>query len=95
MLRTMCCVVGFVAFCGVLGAEENRPNTDWFQQAGLGVFVHYLEGLQNNPETLHSLAVAVVRADAFKFPIIAQESLCRGRQIFAFVAARLFRADFF
>jgi hypothetical protein len=44
-----------VALCAVSGAEEGRANTDWFQQAGLGVFVHYLEGIQNNPETLQSL----------------------------------------
>ena len=30
-------------------------NTDWFRKAGYGVFVHYLVGLQNNPEQVHSL----------------------------------------
>jgi len=32
-----------------------RPNTDWFQKAGYGVFVHYLSGLQNSRERVHSL----------------------------------------
>jgi hypothetical protein len=39
----------------VARAAANNPNTDWFQQAGWGVFVHYLESLQNNPAELHSL----------------------------------------
>lgn len=36
-------------------AEPMNPNTDWFCQAGYGVFVHYLAGLQNNAEQIHSL----------------------------------------
>lgn len=36
-------------------AEPRNPNTDWFLKAGYGVFVHYLNGLQNNREQLHSL----------------------------------------
>ncbi len=39
----------------LLHAEPNNPNTDWFHKAGWGVFVHYLEDLQNNPAELHSL----------------------------------------
>ncbi|HEO70184.1 MAG TPA: hypothetical protein ENN80_02910, partial [Candidatus Hydrogenedentes bacterium] len=41
----------------VLAAEEPclNPRTDWFHEAGYGVFVHYLSGLQNNAEQLHSL----------------------------------------
>ncbi len=35
--------------------EERNPNTDWFSKAGYGVFVHYLEDLQNAPDQLHSL----------------------------------------
>jgi len=35
--------------------DPMNPNTDWFQKAGYGVFVHYLAGLQNNREQLHSL----------------------------------------
>lgn len=33
----------------------NNPNTDWFHAAKYGVFVHYLEDLQNDPEKVHSL----------------------------------------
>jgi len=36
-------------------AAAGNPNTDWFQKGGYGVFVHYLEDLQNAPEQLHSL----------------------------------------
>jgi hypothetical protein len=36
-------------------AESRNPNTDWFHQAGWGVFVHYLDHLQNNPAELNSL----------------------------------------
>jgi hypothetical protein len=32
-----------------------NSNTDWLQKAGYGVFVHYLAGLQNNREQVHSL----------------------------------------
>lgn len=32
-----------------------RADTDWFLRAGYGVFVHYLHGLQNNPDHLASL----------------------------------------
>lgn len=41
----------------LLAANEpsESPRTDWFLEAGYGVFVHYLEGLQNNAERLHSL----------------------------------------
>lgn len=35
--------------------EAAGRDTDWFVKAGYGVFVHYLEGIQNNPEQLHSL----------------------------------------
>ncbi|MGC8742695.1 MAG: discoidin domain-containing protein [Verrucomicrobiia bacterium] len=36
-------------------ASQFNPNTDWFQKAGYGVFVHYLNDLQNNSNTVHSL----------------------------------------
>lgn len=58
------CVSGFAfAFAGlalepIAAGEQERagnPATDWFQRAGWGIFVHYLEGLQNNPEEIHSL----------------------------------------
>lgn len=35
--------------------RAGNPATDWFQEAGWGVFVHYLEGLQNDPAEIHSL----------------------------------------
>ena len=37
--------------------EPMNPNTDWFHDAGWGVFVHYLYGLQNNTESLNSLGI--------------------------------------
>lgn len=36
-------------------ADTADHRTDWFQRAGYGVFVHYLESIQNNPEKVHSL----------------------------------------
>ena len=36
-------------------AEPNNPNTDWFSKAGYGVFVHYLQELQNDPASVQSL----------------------------------------
>lgn len=36
-------------------AEPKNPNTDWFQKAGYGVFVHYLWDLQNDPQQIQSL----------------------------------------
>jgi Alpha-L-fucosidase/F5/8 type C domain len=36
-------------------AESRNPNTDWFRKAGYGVFVHYLQDLQNDPEQINSL----------------------------------------
>jgi hypothetical protein len=41
------CLPGFAA--------SPHPNTDWFQKAGYGVFVHYLWDLQNDSRTIHSL----------------------------------------
>jgi hypothetical protein len=40
---------------GRASAAAHNPNTDWFQKAGYGVFVHYLEDLQNDPQQIHSL----------------------------------------
>lgn len=36
-------------------AGPYSPSTDWFLKAGYGVFVHYLEDLQNEPSQIHSL----------------------------------------
>lgn len=44
---------------GLLGAADARPpdpkKTDWFVACKYGVFVHYLHGLQNNPDHVASL----------------------------------------
>ena len=40
---------------GAALAETNNPATDWFSRAGYGVFVHYLNELQNNADALQSL----------------------------------------
>ena len=39
-------------------AATNNPATDWFSKAGYGVFVHYLNELQNNANTIQSLGRA-------------------------------------
>jgi hypothetical protein len=36
-------------------AEPDNPNTDWFCRAGYGVFVHYLNEIQNDPAAVQSL----------------------------------------
>lgn len=36
-------------------ADSQHYKTDWFKNAGYGVFVHYLEGIQNDTEHLQSL----------------------------------------
>ncbi len=48
-------LAAFVCCAAPLSAEPRNPNTDWFYKAGCGVFVHYLNGLQNNREQIHSL----------------------------------------
>ncbi|MDQ1257156.1 MAG: type protein, partial [Candidatus Hydrogenedentes bacterium] len=35
--------------------SSENPHTDWFEKAGFGVFVHYLDSIQNNPEHVGSL----------------------------------------
>ncbi len=50
------CVAGLALLgTGPAATEPRNPNTDWFLKAGAGVFVHYLNGIQNNKEQLHSL----------------------------------------
>ncbi|GAB6187475.1 discoidin domain-containing protein [Thermopirellula anaerolimosa] len=39
----------------VCGQEPTHHKTDWFAAAKYGVFVHYLDGIQNNPEHVSSL----------------------------------------
>jgi hypothetical protein len=54
-LTTIACAAGLALLhCAPAAAEPRNPNTDWFYKAGAGVFVHYLNGLQNNAEQLHS-----------------------------------------
>ncbi len=53
-----CATAAFLvlSFATVLCGREPAPHkTDWFAQAKYGVFVHYLNGLQNNPEHVASL----------------------------------------
>jgi hypothetical protein len=45
----------FAAGASATAGESPNPNTERFQKAGWGVFVHYLEHLQNNPAELNSL----------------------------------------
>lgn len=54
-LNAIAGVVLTIFTTGNLKASQFNPNTDWFQKAGYGVFVHYLEDLQNNSNTIHSL----------------------------------------
>jgi len=56
IVRTMLAAVFAAAFAsGATPQEPARANTDWFQKAGYGVFVHYLAGLQNSAGAIHSL----------------------------------------
>ena len=48
-------LVGAALLAWAARAETNNPATDWFCRAGYGVFVHYLNELQNNPNTLQGL----------------------------------------
>lgn len=49
-------IIFFAAMFHVtLFAATNNPATDWFSRAGYGVFVHYLNEVQNNANTLQSL----------------------------------------
>lgn len=36
--------------------DAERKNTDWFMESKYGIFVHYLESLQNNPESERELS---------------------------------------
>lgn len=56
----MACILALPAIQCLMAAttgscEPMNPNTDWFQKAGYGVFVHYLDGLQNRRDQIHSL----------------------------------------
>jgi len=45
----------FCVHAQIAHAEPNNPNTDWFSKAGYGVFVHYLQEIQNEPASVQSL----------------------------------------
>ncbi|MBN2308021.1 MAG: alpha-L-fucosidase, partial [Candidatus Hydrogenedentes bacterium] len=51
------CVTLVFALLGAAtaGAQSENPNTDWFQKAGFGIFVHYLAGIQNSAEKVQSM----------------------------------------
>ena len=50
-----CCAVAACVLFMAGPARAQNANTDWFPKAGYGVFVHYLVGMQNNAEQVHSL----------------------------------------
>ncbi len=50
-----CCAVVPLVLAAAPAKGDALSPTDWFRDAGFGVFVHYLESLQNNPEKVHSL----------------------------------------
>jgi hypothetical protein len=53
--RTLLAAVAALLPLSLARGEPMNASTDWFQKAGYGVFVHYLAGLQNNREQIHSL----------------------------------------
>ncbi len=61
MILTLACPAALAAQTSTKaesrGDEDSpaKPNTDWFQTAGYGVFVHYLAGLQNDRHQIQSL----------------------------------------
>jgi len=52
---TLIAVLGSCLAVSSAWAAAHNPNTDWFLTAGYGVFVHYVEDLQNDPQQIHSL----------------------------------------
>lgn len=55
-LQRFATVFGCAALlASVACAETNNPATDWFSKAGYGVFVHYLNEIQNSGNTVQSL----------------------------------------
>jgi len=74
-------VLGIVGLAGPAGAGEPNPaKTDWLAARKYGVFVHYLSGLQNNPEHVASLGrqtswdECVRQFDAEKFAARMEEA---------------------
>lgn len=63
-IQTILLVVASTGTVSAQNAPHAKPDTavptvnrrtDWFLEAGYGVFVHYLSGLQNHAEQIHSL----------------------------------------
>jgi len=54
-ILTKVLMVTVLLLCGSAWASTNNPATDWFSRAGFGVFVHYLNELQNSANTIQSL----------------------------------------
>ncbi len=48
-------ISALILLVGAAFAETNNPATDWFCRAGYGVFVHYLNEIQNSGNTIQSL----------------------------------------
>ncbi|MCX6929955.1 MAG: alpha-L-fucosidase, partial [Verrucomicrobia bacterium] len=55
MMRTTLMLTLAMLTCATLRAEQHNPNTDWFRNAGWGVFVHYLWDLQNAGQRTNNL----------------------------------------
>lgn len=56
MARCATAAVVVLSLATSLCGQERAPHkTDWFAEAKYGVFVHYLNGLQNNPDHVASL----------------------------------------
>ena len=51
----LCVALSSILSLTLAHGDPMNPNTDWFSKAGYGVFVHYLNGLQNDHEQINSL----------------------------------------
>jgi len=47
--------IAFLMSVAICSASQFNPATDWFHKAGYGIFVHYLEDVQNDTNQVHSL----------------------------------------
>jgi hypothetical protein len=55
-----------VVSAAVLAGDPESAKTDWFVASKYGVFVHYLVGLQNNPDHVASLGRQTSRDDCVR-----------------------------
>ena len=53
--RVFLTLIVVLTTAGSAGAQTPPADTSWFLRAGYGVFVHYLAGLQNDRNQIHSL----------------------------------------